>query len=118
MFTTRRKVAVGLASATVVGVVVGVALGEASRAKQSDAYTLCPDPATPCSQGNNANALIQSSHSRALDANVAFGVAAVAAVGAGVLWFTGAPEAESPRRISVAPSVGRDEAGFVVTGRF
>jgi hypothetical protein len=118
IFTTRRKVAVGVAGLSVIGVVAGVVYGEASRTKLNEALLRCPDPATPCAQAAESNALIAASHTRSLEANIAFGVAAAAALGAAVLWFTGAPEAEPPRRISVVPSVAAREAGVIVLGRF
>jgi len=118
MFTTRRRIAIGVAGASVIGLVAGVIFGESSKGKQDDAFKRCPDPATPCTQADQANALIKSSHSRSLEANVAFGIAAAAAIGAGVLWFTGAPDAENPRRVSVVPSVAPGETGVVVMGRF
>ena len=90
-FTTKRKVALGVAGASVIGVIAGVVLGEGAKGKQHDAFNLCPDPATPCAQADQADALIQSGHSRAVAANIAFGIGAVAAIGAGLLWFTGSP---------------------------
>ena len=74
----------------------------------------CPDPATQCLQADQSSALIKSSHGRALEANVAFGIGAAAAIGAGVLWFLGAPEEENARRVSVVPG----ETGVVVMWRF
>lgn len=118
MFTTRRKIAVGVAGTGVIGVVIGAVLGESAKGKQHDAFKLCPDPATPCNQADESNALIKASHSRAFDANVAFGVAAAAAISAGVLWFTGAPGAENPRRVSVVALIGPGDAAFMVRGRF
>ena len=78
----------------------------------------CPIPATPYPRADQSNALIKSSHSQALEANVAFGIGAAAAIGAGVLWFVGAPDEENPRRVSVVPSVVPGETGVVVMGRF
>jgi hypothetical protein len=112
--TTRRKFALGVAVTSVLGVVTGVVLGVSANGKQNDAFKLCPDPATPCTQADQSNALLKSAHSRALEANVAFGIAAAAAIGAAVLWLTGAPDAENPRRVSVIPS----GTGVIVMGRF
>jgi hypothetical protein len=118
MFTTRRKIAIGVAGASVIGVVVGAVLGASAKGKQNDAFKLCPEPATPCTEADQSNALLKASHSRALEANIAFGLGAAAAVGAGVLWFTGAPDGENPRHVSVVPSVVPGETGVVVMGRF
>jgi len=67
----------------------------------------------PCEQAARANELLDSGRSRALGANIAFGLAA----GAGVLWFTGAPAEDGGRRVQVVPSVGPDQAGIVIAGR-
>ena len=118
MFTTRRKIALGVAGAGVIGVVTGVVFGVSAKHDQDDAYKLCPTAATPCAQADQANALLKSGRSRALEANVAFGIGAAVAIGAGVLWFTGAPDRENPRRVSVVPSVAPGEAGVALIGRF
>jgi hypothetical protein len=119
LFTTRRKVALGVAGGSVLGVVAGVVLGESAKGKQHDAYGLCPDPGMQCAQAGRSDALIHSGHSRAIAADVAFGLGAVAAVGAGLLWFTGARVAEDGRRrVSVVPRVASGQAGLVVIGRF
>lgn len=118
MFTMRRKVAIGAAGASVTAVVVGAVFGESSRTKTNDAYKLCPDPAMTCVRADQANALIASSHRRSQEANIAFGAGAAAAIAAGVLWLTGAPDAESPRRVSVVPRVAPGETGLVVQTRF
>lgn len=117
-FTTTRKIAIGVAGASVIGVVAGTVLGVSAKRKQNDAFKLCPDPGTPCRQAPEAQALIKSGRSQALEANIAFGIGAAAAIGAGVLWFVGAPEVEGPRRVSVVPSVVPGETGIVVMGRF
>ena len=118
IFTLRRKVAIGAAGASVAAVVVGAVFGESSRTKTNDAFKLCPDPALPCVHADQANALIASSHRRSQEANIAFGAGAAAAVAAGVLWLTGAPDAESPRHVGVVPRVAPGEAGLVVQTRF
>ena len=69
---------------------------------------MCPD-ATSCGAVGRANELSTTATHRALVANLAFGAAAVTAIGATVLWFAGAP---------VAPAVSRGEVAVVVSGRF
>jgi hypothetical protein len=118
LFTTRRKIAIGVAGASVIGVVAGVVLGASAKQKQDDAFRSCPDLAMPCADAARSNSLLESGRSRAQGANIAFGIAAVAAVGAGVLWFTGAPDPERTRRVSLAPSVAAGEAGVAVIGSF
>jgi hypothetical protein len=113
-FTTMRGFAVGAAGASMISLIAGVVLGVSATGKQDDAYRLCPEPATPCGQADQSNALIRASHDRAHEANVAFAIAAGAAFAAGVLWFMGAPDTERAARISVVPSA----AGVAVWGRF
>jgi hypothetical protein len=95
-----------------------VVVGTTAKSKQDDAFKQCPDPAMVCAQADQANALIQSSHSWALGANIAYGVAAATAIGAGVLWFTGAPKSETSPRVSVVPSLVPGEPGVLVRGTF
>ena len=114
-FTTRRTWALGMAGAGVVGASIGIVLGVSARGKQTDAFALCPDAAKSCSSAAHANDLLASGRHRALAANISLGVAAAAVIGAGVLWFTGAPTTE---RVSVAPSFGDRAASVVVVGRW
>lgn len=100
MLTSRRKIALGVAGVGVVAIVAAVVLGTQANGYQDDAYALCPDPAMPCVQGARANDLIETGRSRALGANIAYGVGAAATIGAVVLWFTGAP-ARRESRVSV-----------------
>lgn len=117
--TLRRKVALGIAGASVAGVLTAVALGVSANGKEDEAFRLCPDPAAPCQRADDANALLASSHRRASAANAVFGVAAAAAIAAGVLWVIGGPGAErSPSQVSVVPSWARGESSVAVRGRF
>jgi hypothetical protein len=116
-FTARRKVAVAAAGAAGVAAVAGAFLGVSSRGKRADAYELCVDGTTPCEQYEQANSLMQAARRRAIEANVAFGVAALAAIGAGVLWFAGAPD-EDDGRVRAAVQVSPGAAGVVVLGSF
>jgi len=118
LFTARRKISIGVAGASVIGVVAGLVLGASGKGKQNDAFKLCPDPAMPCAQADQSNALIKSSHTRALEANIAFGIAAAAATGAGVLWFTGAPETKTGIHARVTTSLAPEQATLIFVGRF
>jgi hypothetical protein len=106
MFTPKRKIALGLGGAAVASLAVGVVLGITAKGKHDDAFKLCPDPDMPCADASKAEKLAASSHTLGIGADVAFGVAAAAAIGAGVLWFTGKPEVITPTRNGVAV-VGR-----------
>jgi len=118
IFTVRRKVALGVAGGGVISAIAVVVLGLSANAKQDDAHKLCPNMATPCAQADRANALLSTGRSRALEANVAFGIGAAAVIGAGVLWFTGGSEVEHARHVSVVPNVAQGEGGIAVLGRF
>lgn len=112
MWTGKRKAAAALGGVAVASVVVGALLGKQATGKKDDAYALCPDPKTACAQADQANTLLDAADGRALGANICFGVAAAAAIGAGVLWFTGAPKPESS--VAIVPGA----SSLSVVGRF
>lgn len=101
-FTLRRKLALGAGAAGIAALGVGIGRGLQAARREDDAYALCASPFTACPEAAEANHLMERARSRALQANIAFGVAGVAVLAAGVLWFTGAPEA----RVAVSPRVG------------
>jgi hypothetical protein len=114
--TSRRAIGIAVAALGAGAGVLGAILGASASGKQNDALALCPDgPA--CQRAGAANALISTGHRRALEANLAFGVAAGAAIAAGALWFTGAPEPEPSRRVTVLPALAPGWAGIAVAGR-
>lgn len=117
MFTTRRKIAIGVGGVGVAALAAGIVLGIQAKGFKDDAFALCPDPATPCADGNHASALTETGHTRAIYADVSFGVAAASLIGAGVLWFVGAP-VDSDRGVAVTPRVGGGAAALDVTVRF
>src|SRR5690242_3609160 len=117
MFTMRRKIAVGVGSVGVAALATGIVLGIQARGFEADAVKLCPDPAVPCNDGSRASALTDKGHSRAVAADVTFGVAAASLIGAGVLWLVGAP-VDSDSSVAVTPRVGGGTAVLDVTGRF
>lgn len=118
MFTGRRKIALGLGVVAVGMVVVGGVLGSGASGLEEDAYLLCPDPSMSCVDAARANDLIERAGTRSSYANIAFGVAAGAAIGAGVLWFLGAPSQAESTQLSLKPHVSPDYAGAVVGGSF
>ena len=117
LLTGRRKLAIGVAAAAAATAATGLVFGMLARQRQHEACTLCPDPAVPCQSAGSADVLIGSAWRRALIANVAFGAAAAAAIGAGVLWFTGAPE-ERGRHLRMAASLAPGAVGAVLQGGF
>jgi hypothetical protein len=117
MWAAKRKIAVGMASGSAVGLIAGVVLGLQANSKRDEAHQHCSKTATPCPDAELANKLIDEAQGRALGANIAFGVAGTLAISAAVLWFTGA--AESPaHRVAVAPRLAPGEPGVVVFGWF
>jgi hypothetical protein len=117
MWTTRRKIGIGMAGASVAGWAAGIVLGIQATSKRDEAHQHCSSTQTPCADAGLANQLIDEAKSRALGANIAFGVAGVMAIGAGVLWFTGGSEAPA-HHVAVAPILAPGEPGVVVFGRF
>lgn len=117
MFTTRRKIATGVGGVGVAALATGIVFGIQSKGFKNDAFALCPDPATPCGDGNRASALTDKGHSRAVLADVSFGVAAASLIGAGVLWYLGAP-VDGDRSVAVTPRVGAGTAALDMTVRF
>jgi hypothetical protein len=111
-FTTRRKIAIGVAGVGVASLATGIALGVAAKAKQQDAFALCSDPQIACTNAFRADALAQTGHRFAVAADIAFGVAGIATIGAAVLWITGA--SESRHRLAIVPAAN----SITVVGRF
>jgi PEGA domain len=105
LWTLRRKIAAASAGVAVAAFTGGVFLGLSSSRLEDDALTLCPIP-TNCPTPKDATDLNQRAQTRAFQANVAYGLAGVAAVGAAVLWFTGAPRESQARRVTVTPRLG------------
>jgi hypothetical protein len=115
----RRRYALIAGAAGVSALVVGGVLGMQSRGLQDDADARCPDPMVPCGDAEAAQSLSDRASSRAMFADVAFGVGAIAVGGAAVLWLTAGRESHSSSSsLSIAPRHGGD--GFVVDlrGRF
>lgn len=117
MFTTQRKVALGVAGLGVAALAAGAVFGVQAKGFKDDAYALCPDPATPCVDGDRASDLTDKGHQRALMADVSFGVGAVALISAGALWFLGAP-AHGETTVAVTPRASASSASLDFTVRF
>jgi hypothetical protein len=110
-FTTQRDLAIGVAGVAVAAAVVGIVLGNSAKSDQNKAYAMCPSASAPCAAADAANALISTGHTRAFEADAAFGAAGVAAIVAVTLWLTGAPHER-------AVEVAIDPHGVMVMGRF
>jgi len=118
IFTPKRKLAIGIGAFGVVAIGAGALFGVQAKGFQDDAFALCPNPDVNCPDGNRANDLIDKGHSRAMFANVSFGVGAAALIGAGVLWFLGAPTTVEKSTVAVMPHGGTSSAGLDVMVRF
>lgn len=110
MFTSRRKLALGVAGAGTASLVVGFILGSKAYDKRDRAHELCPDVEMPCIEALQATELTRSGNRYSIGADVAFGIGAVALIGATWLWLTGAPT----DGVTVAPTSN----GVSVQGRF
>ena len=60
---------------------------------------------------------MKRSDTKALVANISFGVSAAAVIAAGVLWFTDGPDGIS-EETALAPTITSDGAGIAFAGRF
>jgi hypothetical protein len=114
-WTGRRKLALATAGAGVAAIAIGGVLGATANHRQRDARAACPDPAD-CELAERATTLNRSGHNLALGADVALGVGAAAAITAGVLWLTGAPESRTG--VAIAPAWSADQLAIVARGRF
>jgi hypothetical protein len=116
-FTTRRKIALAAGGVGLAALAGGAVLGTQAKQREDDAFALCPSPATPCAAAAPANDLNKQARSRALQANIAYGVAAGAVIAASILWLTGAPESPEPR-VAITPHVDGTVAGLDLALRF
>jgi hypothetical protein len=96
------------------GLVVGVSFALYGHSIEQQSDTLCPSIHCTDSHGVELN---KTARTDALIANISWGLSGAALITAGVLWYVGRP-ASAADRVSIAPVVGRDGAGFAVGGRF
>ncbi len=101
--TKRRTVALMVAGVGLISAGAGVGLGLSSQTLEDSSYEVCPMPES-CRDVARAEDYHDRAETRALQANIAFGVAGAAAVTAVVLWITGKPE-EQPQ-VSITPRFG------------
>lgn len=118
VWTTQRTIAAGVGGVAVVALGSGVLFGLRAKDLDQQAATLCPMPS--CAQAAEANALIERGQDNATYANIAYGVGAVAVVGAAVLWFTGGSSADGRRanRAVAVPRVSGTFTGIDLTMEF
>ncbi len=116
-FTRRRKIGLGVAIGGVAIGGVAIGLGISAGGLHNDAVATCPPSACSVKNAQDATATNDRARSRARYANIGYGVAGAAAIAAGVLWFTGKPEAPRAGQVVVAPQLG-EARGLAVMGRF
>ena len=109
----RRKLALVVGGAGAVAMAPGVVLGLRARQLEDRGNDLCRSTPTSCSNAQQATDLNLQARSRALQANIAYGITGVAAIAAAILWLTGTPES----RHAVTPRLSGG-AGFDLSGRF
>jgi hypothetical protein len=120
-WTRRRKVALGVAGAGALAVVAGAVLGLRAGSLDDQAHNTCPPAPEPCTdaQAARANQLADQARTRAIAANVGFGVGAAALVAGGVLWLTGGPrEARRSGAVAITPHLDHRGAGVAATWSF
>lgn len=104
----RRKVAIASAATAVAAVATGAVLGYRARRDHEDAHSICrTPPPSPCADAARANSLNRSAHNLSIGADVAFGVAGLAAIAAGLLWYTGSHDASQTAVVVPAVSPGQ-----------
>jgi len=113
-FTRRRKIGLGVAAGGAAIGIASVVLGAGAQSLRDEAVAACPPSACSPENAIAARDKNDQARSRAMIANVGFGVAGLAIATGVVLWLTGAPE--SPR-LAIAPQVG-DTTGLAVVGSF
>jgi hypothetical protein len=116
-WTTKRKVAAAMAGVSAAGMIAGTVLGVQAKSKYNSAHEICSDTRVPCMNADRVNELIKEARGRAFSADIVFGVAGATAIGAGVLWFIGAPQTHT-RRLDIAPTIAPGRSGIAVYGTF
>jgi hypothetical protein len=118
-WSTRRELSLVATGAAVIALAAGSVLGVKADHKQRDAHAACPNPEDACDSAELATQLNRSGHNLAIGANLAFGGSAAAAIVAGVLWFTGAPDSHgSVAIVPAAATPGTIDVVIAWCGRF
>jgi hypothetical protein len=115
--TGKRKLALALGGVGLVGVGVGVVLHYQAYNLQKDADALC-EGMPMCSKSDEAGQLSEEAESKFLNALISYGAGSAVLIGAGVLWYLGAPTEPSDESASIAPRLAPGYAGLDVMGRF
>lgn len=111
MWTTSRKVAVGIGVAGAIATGTGIYFGLRARDLQDQSNELCPGAVCDVPDALDLNDRAQTA---ARNANILFGVGGVALATSAIVWFVGGPDHE----VAVTPTIGSDHAGVSLGGRF
>jgi len=115
--TTRRKVAIGIAAGGLAAVIGGGVLGVRASGLQDDADQACPPEHCTPADAVRAEDLNRSARTNAMLANVAFALGGTAILGAGALWYFGAPP-ETESGFAIVPHASPTYAGLDAIVRF
>jgi hypothetical protein len=108
-----RTEAITLAVIGTGALVLGTSFGLYGLSLQKKSDELCPEVKCTDSYGV---ALNKTARTDALVANISWGLGGAALITAGILWWVGKPTATD--RVTIAPTIDRDGAGFAIGGQF
>lgn len=111
MWTTSRKVAIGIGVVGLAAAGTGVYFGLRSRDLQDQSDELCPGSICDVPEGLRLNDRAQTA---ARNANIFYAAGGVALAASAIVWFVGGPD----RELRVSPTVGSGQAGVSFGGQF
>jgi hypothetical protein len=112
---SQRTVALIVGGVGLVGVGVGSAFGLMAKASDDKADRFCSSSDHCTDEGKS---YINSAHSKATVATVAFSIGGAGLLGSAILWLTAPRAQERGSSIAVVPTVTFDGAGFFARGTF
>jgi len=112
---SQRAVALIVGGIGVVGVGLGSAFGLMAKASDDKADPLCSSSDHCTDEGKS---LVNSAHSKATVATVAFSIGGAGLLGGAILWLTAPRAQERGPSVAVVPTVGPDGAGVFAKGSF
>ena len=112
---SQRTVALIVGGVGVIGVGVGSAFGLMAKASDDKADPLCSTSDHCTDEGKS---YINSAHSKATVATVAFSIGGAGLLGGAILWLTAPRAQERGASVAVVPTVGPDGAGLFAKGSF
>lgn len=110
--SSRKKIAIGVGVAGIVGLGAGIGLGVSAKGQYDDVPCTATDPPTGCTPDEESR--IDKARSRGNLGTIVGGVG-IAALAAGAVLYLTAPK---ERTVAVSPVVGDREIGVAFSGRF